>query len=147
AAVVRDVHVSHDPVVVADHGFARVLHRPAADRAVLANGVAVADREARRLARVFLVLRIVADGGELVDAIVPADHRRTLDHDVSGDPRAAADAHVVADDRVGADLDVLGQLCRSGHDGSRVNPHDAAPGAQAIFAVTATAAPTRASQS
>ena len=56
-AVVRDVHVGHDPVVVAEARDARVLHRAAVDRAVLADRVAVADLDRGGLAGVLLVLR------------------------------------------------------------------------------------------
>ena len=60
-AVVREVHVGHDPVVVADARDAGVLRRAAVDGDVLADGVAVADLDRGGLARVLLVLRRRAD--------------------------------------------------------------------------------------
>ena len=105
-AVVRDVAVRHDPVVVADRRDALVLDRAAIERAVLADRVAVADDEPRPLAGVLLVLRIVADRGELEDVVVGADDGRALDDDVRLDARAARDLDVGADDGVGADVDV-----------------------------------------
>src|SRR5690606_6624312 len=62
--------------------------------------------EAGRLARVFLVLRIVADRRKLEDAVVLADRRRPFDDRVRLDARAAADHDVVADNRVWADVRV-----------------------------------------
>jgi hypothetical protein len=77
-AVVRDVRVGHDPVVVADPRHALVLGRAAIDGDALADGIAIADHQPGRLTRVLLVLRLVADGGKLEDAVVPADDRRAL---------------------------------------------------------------------
>ena len=49
-AVVRDVRVGHEQVVVADARDALVVRRAAIDGAALAEHVAVADLEPRRLA-------------------------------------------------------------------------------------------------
>src|SRR5690606_24489486 len=150
-AIVRDVHVRHDPVVVADHRLALVLHRATADGAVLADRVAVADREPGGLVPVLLVLRIVADGGELVDAVVLPDPRGSLDHDVARDARPRPDLDVLADHGVGADLHAFADDRGIRDDGRRMDAgggaHRAAPGAHTMPAVTATAGPTRASQS
>ncbi len=121
-AVVRDVHVGHDPVVVTHDRFTPVLGRAAAERAEFADRIAVADHEARRLAGVFLVLRIVADRGELVDAVVLADTRRPVDDDVAADARTGTDLDVIADDRVRTDFDVGGNICAAGDD-SRCMDH------------------------
>ena len=91
-AVVRDVHVGHDPVVVADAGRAGVLDGAGVDRAELADRVAVADHELGVLAGVLLVLRRAADRVELPDPVVAADRRAALDHAVRADDRAGADA-------------------------------------------------------
>ena len=69
-AVVRDVRVGHEEVVVADARDALVLLGAAIERHEFADHVAVADLEPGRLAAVLLVLRRVADGGELEDAVV-----------------------------------------------------------------------------
>ena len=72
-AVVRDVRAGHEQVVAANARDALVLHRAAMDRDALADHVAVADLETRRLAAIFLVLGIGADRGELEDPIALAD--------------------------------------------------------------------------
>src|SRR5690606_21305259 len=102
-AIMRDMRIGHDPVVVADLGDAPILQRAAVDGRVLAYRVAMADHEACRLARVFLVLRRIAYGGELKDVVVFADRRRPFDHGMRLDARAAADLDVVADDGKGTD--------------------------------------------
>ena len=95
-AVVRDVHVGHDPVVVADARDARVLHGAAVEGAELADGVAVADLAARSARRAyFLSCGAAPIGAELEDAVVAAD-RACGPRSRSAAPmrRALADAHV-----------------------------------------------------
>ena len=84
-AIVRDVHVGHDPVVVADARRAAALAGAAVDGDELADHVAIADDEFAVLAAEFLVLRDRADRGELEDAVVAADARRAFDDDVRAD--------------------------------------------------------------
>ena len=60
-AVVRDVRVGHEQVVVADAVTPLSWRGAAIDGAALAEHVAVADLQARRLAVVLLVLRRIAD--------------------------------------------------------------------------------------
>jgi hypothetical protein len=68
----------------------------------------LADLEARGLALVLLVLRRVADRGELEDVVVGADRGQAADHRMGGDAGAGANAHPGADDREWTDLDVSG---------------------------------------
>ena len=90
-AVVPDVRAGHEQIVAADARDQLILGGAAIDRAVLAEGVAVADLQPRRLAVVFQVLRRGADRGELEDLVVAADRGRAVDHDVRPDPGARAD--------------------------------------------------------
>jgi hypothetical protein len=117
-AVVREVHVGHDPVVVADARDARILHRAAVDGAELAEGVAVPDLDPGRLALVLLVLRRRADRDEVPDGVAPADARVAVEHHVRADEAASAHFHVLADDRKRADLDVRGEPRAAVHDGA-----------------------------
>src|SRR5688572_28793532 len=137
--VVRDVTVGHDPVVAADRRHAGILDRAAIQRAVLADRVAVADDELRALAVVLLVLRIVADRGELEDVVVDADDGRTFDDGMRLDASAAADLDVGSDDRVRADVDARVDLRGRIDDGSRID-QDLGPSAMRICA-SATALP------
>ena len=107
----RDMHVGHDPVVVTQDRMSVVLDCTAADRAELPDRVAIADRQSRRLIGVLLILRIVADGRKLVDAIVAPYRCRSVDHDMAIDARAGADFDILADNRIGTDLDVFADLC------------------------------------
>jgi hypothetical protein len=81
-AIVCDVNVRHYPVVIAHTGHAAILNRPAIDRTIFPYGVVVADLEAGNFPGIFLVLRIVADGGKLEDSISRANGSRAFDDHV-----------------------------------------------------------------
>jgi hypothetical protein len=67
------------PCVVTDDRIADILGRASTESAKLPDSVAVADNQARWFTGVFLVLWIVTDRRELVDMVVLADFRRTVD--------------------------------------------------------------------
>ena len=106
-AIVRDMDVGHDPVVIAHSRDTPVLHGAATDRAVFENRIVVADLESCRLVVVLFVLGITTDRIERVEVIVAADARRPIDHDVAVYPGTRTDLHVVVDDRIRTDLDVI----------------------------------------
>ena len=64
-AVMGEVAVGHNPVVVADTGFADTGDRTEVERRKFADGVAVADNQLGRLVAVFFVLRNFAKAGKL----------------------------------------------------------------------------------
>src|SRR5690606_3557461 len=89
--IVRDMPVSHDPVVIAYPGDAGILRGAAVERAKLANGVVIANFQLRGFSAVFLVLRHFADGTELVNRVALAYPGVFTDHHMRADPRAGAD--------------------------------------------------------
>ncbi|MNM83259.1 hypothetical protein D3C81_953150 [compost metagenome] len=120
-AVVTDVHVGHQQVVVADGGLVAILHGTAMDGDTLADHVVIADDQPGRLALVLQIGGIFAYRGKLVDAVVPADHRGALHDHVRADHGTLANFHVRPDDRPGADFDSVGQLGTRIDDGARVD--------------------------
>jgi hypothetical protein len=110
-AVMRDMTVGHDQVVVAQNRLAGVLYRSTADRTKLANRVPITDCETCRLVGVLLVLWIITDGGKLIDMIIFAYFRRAVDDDVTVNPRTAANFDMIADYGVRADLNIVGDSC------------------------------------
>src|SRR5690606_38843262 len=96
-------------------------HGAAIDRAVLPDQVAVADLQQRGLTLVFLVLRVLANRGELVDPIAAADPGRPTDHDVRSDPGIVADLDVGPDDGVRPDRYIFPELCRGVDDRCRMD--------------------------
>src|SRR5450830_1197217 len=104
-AVVRQVHIRRDPVVIAQARHAATLHGARVEGAKFADGVAVADVQARRLARPFFILRLRADGRKLEQVVVAADRRVAVDDHVRANSGAGTDAHVRTDDGVRTHLD------------------------------------------
>ena len=96
--IVRDMRIRHQQIVVADARHALVVGGAAIHGDGFAKHIAVADLEARRLAVVFLVLRRIAQRGELEYLVVGADARRAVDHRMRAYPGAGADDDIRADD-------------------------------------------------
>jgi hypothetical protein len=94
-AIVRYMHIGHDPVVIADRRLTIALHRATTDRAKFANCIAIPNGQRGWLTGVFLILRIVADRCELVNVIVATNNSRTIDNNVTVDSRTRSDDHVV----------------------------------------------------
>ena len=74
-AVMRDMGADHEQAVVADPGHHAAALGAGVDGHMFADDVVAADDQARCLALVFQVLRLVADGGEGKDARALADAR------------------------------------------------------------------------
>src|SRR5205085_3500961 len=108
--VMREMDVSHDPVVVAQTGDADVERRAAVDRDVLAQRIALADLDRRLFVPVLLVLRRRTERGEVEDAVVAADAHAAGGHPVSAEPGAFADLDLRPDDAVGTDRDAAREL-------------------------------------
>ena len=122
-AVVRDVHVGHEDVAVADRGHAAAAARAAVDGDELAEDVAAADDQPRFLAAELQVLRDQADRRERIDLGVVADLGPAVDDRRRADPAIGADADVGADRRRAARSSCLRRSGRAGgrsrSDGSR----------------------------
>src|SRR5699024_5416173 len=120
-AVVGDVAVGHQPVVVADAGHANVVGGDAVDGHILADGVVTADLHGGVFAVVFLVLWSFTDGRKLVDAAVAADAGAPADDNMRPDPAAVADDGLWPDDAVGANGDIAADLRAFFDDGGAVD--------------------------
>ncbi len=149
-AIVRQVHISHEQVVVADARDAATGDRARIEGTELADGIAIADDQLRGLTRVLLVLRGSAQRGVVVDGVVAANRGVAFDHAVRAHRGAFTDLHVRTDDAVRADRDRRMQL-RSGFDQGAGMNQLAHGEPQAILrmvhirsASTATSSPTRA---
>ena len=120
-AVMCQMHVSHDPVVVTNLGHARVSRRADIEGAKLTNGVAVTNDQLTGLARIFLVLRNRPQRIELKNAVVIADCGVAFDHTMRPDGSARADANIWADDGVRPHLNRAIELSLGVHNGGGVN--------------------------
>ena len=81
----RNVRMGHDPVLVANTRHAPVLEGAAVDGDILADHITIANLEPCRFPGILLVLRCIADRGELVDPVSLPDLRRTIDDDMRAD--------------------------------------------------------------
>ncbi len=122
-AVVGDMAVGHQQVVIADEGDADVGCGRPVDRDILPDRVVVADDDPRRLPPVFQVLRGAAEGGELGDAASLADVGVALDDHMGADDRVFPDMAIGTDDAVRSDLDPFGKRRVRGDDRCGVDIH------------------------
>ena len=120
-AVVADVGVGHDQIVIAHAGDAAALHGAAADGAKFAKGVAVTDFERDALARIGEVLRIATDDGKGIQAIIFSEARGAFDDGVMIEDAAVAEFDFVADNRERADADSRTEPDARRNDGMGMN--------------------------
>ncbi len=120
-AVMADVRVGHDQVVVAQGRFGTILNGATVNRHAFADHVVIADDQTGFFTFVLEIGRVLAYRRKLVDAIVPTNPGRSLENYVGTDHRTLADFHTCADNRPRADLDIGGQNGRRIDDCARVN--------------------------
>ena len=146
-AVVRHMRRGHEEVVVTDLRHTLVVGGAAVDGDVLAEHVAVADLQPRRLASVFFVLRRIADRGELEHAVACTEPGPTRDHGMRSDDAAWPKLHIGPDHREGTDLHIGRELRALRHHRAWIDAHGAAlpvSGATMSEAEATSASPTRA---
>src|SRR6266446_4235615 len=103
-AIMRNVGIGHDQVVVADLGASPALDRAAVDGDKLADYVMVADLQACRFACVGDVLRRQANRSEREKDVVRANFRGSLDSDVRNQAAALAELDLGPDNAIRPNL-------------------------------------------
>src|SRR3989344_5141692 len=106
-AVVRDMTIRHDEIVMADPRHTAAGNGAATERAILPDDVTVADLQPGRLALVTQMLGGVPQRRELIDSVVFSDARRSVDHDMRADPGVIADLHARADNAERPEMNVF----------------------------------------
>ena len=89
----RDMHIGHDPVVIADARDAPALDRASIQRAVLTNDITGANLKPGLFASKLFVLRCTANRAERVDFAIGTDVSRPFDHDMRADLVPASIGH------------------------------------------------------
>src|SRR3546814_18839347 len=120
-AVMTDVGVGHDQVMVAQGRFGTILNGATVNRHAFADHVVIANDQTGFFTFVLEIGRVLAYRRKLVDAIVPTDPGRPFEYHMGTNHRNLADFHTWADDRPWADLDIRGQNARRIDDCARVN--------------------------
>ena len=122
-AIMRQMDVSHDPVVVTQTGDSFVLNRSQVEGTEFANGVAIADFQFRLFPCIFFVLRHTAQRCELENAIVFADSGMSFNNDMRTNPRTCPDFDIGTDNGIGPDFYGTVQFRPRINDCSRMNSH------------------------
>ena len=97
-AIMRQMHISHDPVAVANAGGTRILDGSAIEGAEFTYGVVVADFQTGWLPAIFFVLWCPAYGTKLVNRIAHANPRMRINHNMRSYPCSGANLHLRTDD-------------------------------------------------
>src|SRR5690606_34233927 len=114
-AVMSDVHIGHDPVVVAQAGHSDILNRAGVHRHILPEHVAVTDFQPGGLAAILFVLRHAPDRAEPVKHIVGTDGGVAVDDAMRTHLGARPNGDMRANQAVGADFNVVSEH-RAGRD-------------------------------
>src|SRR5665647_1574787 len=96
----RQMHISHDPVVITQARHADILSSTQVEGAEFAYGVVVADFQPCRFIRIFLVLRYFTQRTKLKNTIVSADARMPVDHHMGTYHRPWTYLDMLTDDRI-----------------------------------------------
>src|SRR5690606_18366399 len=108
-AVVRDMHVGHDPVVVTQAGHPDILDGARVYRHVLTEHIAVADFQSRGFTAVLLVLRHAPYGTKPVEHVVGSDPGVAVDDAMRTNLGARPNGDIGADQAIGADFNVISE--------------------------------------
>src|SRR5690606_21764216 len=97
-AIVRNMHIRHDPVVIAHASHADILGRTGIDRDVLTHHVSVTDLEPGGLSLVLFVLRHATNRTKTIEDIVFAYGRLPVNDAMRSNLCSRPDAHTGSDD-------------------------------------------------
>jgi hypothetical protein len=122
-AVMRDVAVGHDQIVIAEDRDADIGQRRTMNRDKFPDGVKVPDHHTRFFAAEFQILRRGADGAELKNTAALADLCVVIDDGMGSDHGVFADFDVIADNAVRPDFHAVAQLDVRRNNGCGMNFH------------------------
>jgi hypothetical protein len=109
-AIMGHMHISHDPVVVANPCNAGILACASVQSAELTDRIVIANFQPRRFPVVFLILGSLANRTELKKSVASPDTgMRPYDH-MGTDARTGTDFSIRTDNCVRAYLDVSGKI-------------------------------------
>jgi len=120
-AVVANMHIGHQQVVITDGGFAAILHGAPVNGDPFTDNVVITDHQSRGLAFVFQIGSVLPHGGELVDVVVLADAGGALDHHMGGNHCSRADFDIGPDNGPGAHFHIGCQPGLGMDYGGRIN--------------------------
>lgn len=120
-AIVADVRVGHDEIVIAETRDAAAFHGAAIHRGEFAKCVAVSDFERDALACKRQILRIAANDRKWIQAIILAEARRAFDDGVMIENASIAEFDIISDNSERADADSGAEPHARRNHGMRMN--------------------------
>src|ERR1700676_3838552 len=103
-AIMRNVRVGHDEIVVAKSCASSALHRAPVYGDKLADNIMFANLQSGRFAGICNVLRSQANGSERGEAISSANFRCAFDHDMRRQAAVSAELDITPDDAIRSNL-------------------------------------------
>src|SRR5690606_19517977 len=95
-AVVTNMHIGHQQIVVTYSGFAAILHSAAMNGDAFTNNVVIAHYQARWLTLVLEIRRVFAQRRKLVNAVMRTNARWPFDNHMGGNHSALTNLYVWA---------------------------------------------------
>ena len=120
-AVMRDVRIDHQQVIVTHTGDPGILHSAAVNGDAFADHIAIADFGSRRFTVIFLILIGFADRRELINLVIASDTGMAVHHHVGFQYGAFADFYISANHTKRADLHTRTDYCPCFYDRRRMN--------------------------
>ena len=122
-AIVGDVGIRHEQVVVSDGCHAMALGGATIDRTELAKRVVFADDQFGVFTGIFEILRITANHGMRMNATTLTDLGITLQHSMAADHHIVGEADSSADNGIRPNVNISPQLRARINDGGGMNGH------------------------
>ena len=107
-----NMNTGHDPVIVADNGFASTLGRATAESTQFADGVVVADDQLGVFTGIFFILGFFANRRKLKNTGVFTERRTPGEDDMWANPAAGPDCDFWSNDTEGANFYIICKLRR-----------------------------------
>src|SRR5450830_107728 len=104
-AIMGDMYISHDPVIIANARNVGVLGSAQIKGDKFANSIAIADFQPGWFAGIFFVLRGSTQRAELENLVVPPYRGMPLDNDMWTDLGTGGDTYMRTNHRISANLD------------------------------------------
>ena len=126
-AIMRNVHISHDPIVITNAGDALILRCTRMNSSELTNRIAITNNELGRLATVFHILGGATDGSEVCKNILFTNRGVTLDHSMRTYFATSADFDMRSNNRVRTNLNITSDFSLVINYSRCMNPSHYAP--------------------
>ena len=95
--------ISHKQIIVAYLGNTLILLGSPVHRGKLSNGVSVTNFKSCYLGRIFFILRVFANGGELIDTIILPNGSRPFNNNMGAYDRTGINFYISTYDRKSTD--------------------------------------------